>query len=173
MSASASVGSHVLGREVFLARSMTWNPDRVLVDEPPATAEQAAILVPLYHELCSSWRELIGVRFKLLGLVPAVSAVALGALLRGDALSTAAGLGITLFGLAVTLALFVYDQRNSQLHDELISRGRRIEFELGITVGQFLGRPGSWRFVKHDNATNLVYAATIVAWIMGAVVFAA
>ena len=73
----------------------------------------------------------------------------------------------------MTMAIFIYDQRNSQLHDELISRARRIEHELGVRVGQFLGRPGSHGVVKHDYATTLIYAATMAAWLLGAVVFAA
>ena len=48
--------------------------------------------------------------------------------------------GVALFGLTVTYALFVYDQRNSQLHDDLISRGRRIELELSVHTGHFMGR---------------------------------
>jgi hypothetical protein len=61
----------------------------------------------------------------------------------------------------------------SQLHDELISRGRRIEFELGVGAGQFRGRPKSWRFVKHDVATLMVYLATLGAWIVAGIVLGA
>lgn len=171
------VGSHAFGREVSLARTMTHSPERVLVAEPPASPEQAQLLLALYEEVCASWRALVDVRFKLLGLVPAVSAVALATLLvrapAEEGLSAVAGIGVAGFGLAVTLALLIYDQRNSQLHDELISRGRRIEYELAIEVGQFRGRPGSWSFVKHDLATQVVYAATLVAWVFAAAVFVA
>ena len=134
------------------------------------------MLLALYGEVCASWRALVDVRFKLIGLVPAVSAVALATLLSREPLGRferGAGIGIAFFGFVITLALFLYDQRNSQLHDELISRGRRIEYELGIEIGQFRGRPGSWKFVKHDLAVQLVYAATLVAWVAAGVVVAA
>jgi hypothetical protein len=169
------VDSRAFGRKVRLGRSLNVNPDRVLVEQPPASGNDAAVLSALYGEVCSSWHQLIDVRFKLLGLVPAVSAVALATLLTrkpDEVLETWAGIGIAAFGFLVTLALFIYDQRNSQLHDELISRGRRIEYELGIQVGQFLGRPGSWRFVKHDYATSLVYVATLAVWVLAIVVLA-
>ena len=43
-------------------------------------------------------------------------------------------------GLVVTLGLLIYELRNSQLHDDLISRGRKIEDELGVDTGVFRGR---------------------------------
>lgn len=91
--------------------------------------------------------------------------------MRGEGLSAGAGLLVAVFGLVVTAALFVYDQRNSHLHDELISRGRRIEKELGVNVGQILGRPRSWRIVKHDVAVTSIYFVTAAAWIGGIVDF--
>lgn len=147
--------------------------DAPVLSDTVRTQDRLEILKLLYAESCASWRALIDVRFKLLGLVPAVSAVALATLLGRAELSTAAGIGIAIFGLVVTFALMVYDQRNSQLHDELISTGRRIEAELGIAVGQIRGRPGSRGIVKHDFATALVYIATMSAWVFAALVFAA
>ena len=45
--------------------------------------------------------------------------------------------------------LWIYDTRNNELYDELISRGRRIEAELGIHTGAYLVEeevPGfTWR----------------------------
>lgn len=178
--ASASEGVptvelHLLGRKVKLERNLKPSQDPVVVDQPPPNEDQAKALSILYAEVCSSWRALVDVRFKLLGLVPAVSAVAFIELLArrpaGEELEPLAGLVIAVFGFLVTFALFVYDQRNSQLHDELISRGRRIEYELGIAVGQFRGRPGSWAVVKHDTATTVVYVVTLCAWVIAAVMF--
>jgi hypothetical protein len=169
-----SVALHVLGRSVELERSLDPSGDRVLVERPPASPDEARLLTAVYGEVCNSWRALVDVRFKLLGLVPAVSALALATVLprrpAGEELEPFPGFAIATLGFVVTFALFIYDQRNSQLHDELISRGRRIEYELGIEVGQFRGRPGSWKVVKHDTATNIVYGATLVAWIIAAVV---
>jgi hypothetical protein len=159
-------------RKVTLDRRLRASADKVFVDAPPPTPDQADALLALYAEVCASWRALVDVRFKLLGFVPAVSGVALAALLNHHRLDRTAGVGVAVYGFAVTFALFVYDQRNSQLHDELISRGRRIELELGVDVGQFRGRPDPWKFVEHDLAVVAVYVVTLLAWVFAAVVFA-
>ena len=163
-------------RETFVAH---W--ERNILGEPTVLdgerdgAPREEVLLKLYGEVCGSWRALVDVRFKLLGLVPAVSVAVLAALLLrrpADGPDPVAGLIIALFGLMVTGAITVYDQRNSQLHDELISRARRIEHELGIAVGQFLGRPKPWRFVNHGVALAAIYGAAATAWTAAAMYFA-
>jgi hypothetical protein len=128
------------------------------------------VLVTLYNQVCQSWRQHVDVRFKLLALVPGVSLVALG-IGFGDAIA-AIGLAawpkllLALLGLAVVAGLWIYDTRNSELHDDLISRARRIEEELGVHTGAFRGRPmprHDW--IAHDIATRLIYGATLAAWL--------
>lgn len=128
------------------------------------------ILIMLYGEVCSSWRGLLDVRFKLLGLVPAISVVAFIGLFSsggsGTQASSIARTAIALFGLLITLGLFVYELRNSQLYDDLISRGRKIEEELGIDTGQFRGRrTPTHALIKHDIAINLIYGTVLVGWL--------
>lgn len=41
------------------------------------------LLLGLYDQVCSVWKELVGVRFKLLGLVPTVSLALLATILSG------------------------------------------------------------------------------------------
>jgi hypothetical protein len=127
-------------------------------------------LMWLYGELCSSWRMLTDVRFKLLGFVPTVSvAVLINILSRDDpakGLSSTARTGVIVFGSLVILALYIYDRRNSQLYDDLISRARRIEEELGIDTGQFRGRrKPSNKLIQHDVATNLIYGTALAGWL--------
>ncbi|MDZ7362297.1 MAG: hypothetical protein ONB46_16490 [candidate division KSB1 bacterium] len=148
------------------------SPLPTLLDELRAQSQQDAqeILKMLYGEVCSSWRELMDTRFKLLGFVPSVSLAILIGLLSKDnpaaALSTIAKTVIALFGLLVTFALFVYERRNSQLYDDLISRGRKIEEELGVDTGQFRGRlKPSNKLIKHDVAINLIYGTALAGWI--------
>ena len=66
--------------------------------------------------------------------------------------------------MLASIGLFIYDKRNSELHDDLISQGRKIEEELGIETGIFRGRLNSTGIIKHDVATNLVYFSTLMAW---------
>ena len=112
---------------------------------------------------------MIDIRFKLLGFVPAVSILLLANLLSSEGmvkgLSTAVKVMIAALGLAVTFGLFIYDLRNSELHDDLISRGRKIEELWGVHTGQFRGRlkSSSW-VVKHDRATALIYGSALIGW---------
>jgi hypothetical protein len=165
------VERHAFLRKVRLPRQLRVNSSAVLCATPHEVPldedEVREVLSLVYAEVCTSWRELVGVRFKLLGLVPAVSVFALGTILARNPFDWVIGIPAVALGLIVTCALAVYDQRNSQLHDELISRGRRIEYELGMSVGQFLGRPGSVGWVKHDIAILTVYVASVLAWVGG------
>jgi hypothetical protein len=134
------------------------------------------LLLKLYDQVCSAWKELVGVRFKLLGLVPTVSIALLATILSTNgspaSLSESSKLLIAGFGLLATFGLFVYDRRNSELHDDLISRGRKIEEELGVDTGIFRGRLNASGIFKHDIATNIVYGVCLLGWLV-AIVFIA
>jgi hypothetical protein len=137
-------------------------------DTPPDERED--LLLALYREVNTSWRNLVDVRFKLLGLVPTVSILLLGKLLEttepGKGLPDAARITLAVVGLITTLCLLVYERRNSGLHDDLISRGRRIEAELGIAQGPFLGRREAPRkILQHDAAIWGIYGIAILAWL--------
>jgi hypothetical protein len=141
------------------------------------------ILLHLYPELCQSWRQLVQVRFSLLGLVPTASLVIVGTVLArsrpGEGLGWPMQMAIAVLGLCITAGLYTYELRNSELHDDLISRGRRIESELGIETGQFRGRLTPSRKllglikVEHDTAIKLIYCSAVGAWllILGRAVF--
>jgi hypothetical protein len=134
-----------------------------------ADKENRDLMIKIYDQVCSTWKELIGVRFKLLGLVPAVSLALLSNVFSNasnQGLPTFAKLLICVVGLFVVIGLFIYDRRNSALHDDLISRGRKIEDELGIDTGIFRGRLKAEGIFKHDVATNLVYALSSLAWLL-------
>jgi hypothetical protein len=134
------------------------------------------VMLAVYAQTCQTWRQLVDVRFKLLALVPGVSLASLAIVLATDGNSTRLpGLVRVLFaliGLASTAGLWIYDVRNSELYNELISRARKIEEELGLHTGAFLGRPEPKRsWIRHGMATGLIYGAAIAAW-AGALLFA-
>jgi|SRR5215213_2183891 len=153
----------------------------LLTEQRPLSTEEQTLLMGLYTEICNSWRKLTDVRFKLLGLVPVVSGFFLvRALSEGD-LSPDIRVGIAVFGFIVTLALWAYEVRNSQLYDDLISRGRRIEAELGVNTGHFRGRlkPSSRYLlgplkvklrIQHDTAINLIYGTSVGGWLVALIV---
>src|SRR5262245_66090238 len=47
------------------------------------------------------------------------------------------GFLLAVVGFCVTYAMWSYDQRNDGLYDDLISRGRKLEEELGVDTGIF------------------------------------
>lgn len=133
--------------------------------------EQRQILFKLYSEVCTSYRSLHDVRFKLLSLVPFVTVAVLVVILPGTGSGTSLlgppGTGVCLVGFFVSIGLLIYELRNSSLYDDLISRGRRIEAELGIHTGVFRGRrKPKWPLVNHGTAIFLIYGAAILGWIM-------
>ncbi|HEX6748861.1 MAG TPA: hypothetical protein VF092_16300 [Longimicrobium sp.] len=145
---------------------------------PQPQPPEREILLSLYPEVCSGWRMLTDVRFKLLALVPAVSIIAWVQLLKETALNeppgTWAGVALSLAGLAVTVLLRMYDLRNDQLYDDLISRGRKIEEELGVDTALFRGRPrGVGTRVVHSFALTGIYGVAMLGWVGMALWFTA
>lgn len=141
---------------------------------PGPTADERAVLLAVYDQVGASWRMLTDVRFKLMALLPPVAAVALIAVVAEAGpfvgLHQEVRLGLAAFGLLATVGLYIYDRRNNELYDDLISRGRRLEFELGVHSGVFLGRPGSQRRGRtHGTATGIVYWVVMGAWVAAGV----
>jgi hypothetical protein len=142
----------------------------------PATADRE-LLLAVYREVCSGWRQLTDVRFKLLGFTPAVSIVAWIQLLSSDKLNQPgrawAGIALSVLGLLVTILLWIYDRRNDELYDDLISRGRKIEEELGIDTAIFRGRPRAVdTFVNHSVPVQWIYRLAMGGWVAAALWFA-
>jgi hypothetical protein len=151
---------------------------RKAVDELPEAGsiggiDPATAALALYTEAGQHVRALIDVRFKLLALVPAVSALALvGIVSPNGPLKDASPLvriAAALAGFAVVLGIRVYDLRNSELHDDLISRARLIEHQMGITRGVYIKRRKSVWPIEHGVALHLVYGAVLLAWLAAAI----
>jgi len=138
-----------------------------------------------YSEVCSNFRTLTDIRFKLLAFLPIASAAAVAtlnaaavALYRGGnekiVVSTVLtlGLALSLFGLVATIGLATYNARNDQLYDDLVARAAEIERSLNIPDGAFANRPGPWLRlplwkIDHRTAVSWIYAASIALWLFG------
>ena len=129
------------------------------------------LLVTLYKETCESWRRLLDIRFKLLAMVPAISFVFIGTLLSSkgwlESVHPASKIALAILSAVATLALYIYELRNSALYIDLGSRARRIEYGLGVHTGQFRGRLIHQNFVvDHKFAVRLIYVAALIAWLI-------
>ncbi|MBN2133177.1 MAG: hypothetical protein JW741_26990 [Sedimentisphaerales bacterium] len=134
------------------------------------SADDISLLKMLYEQVCTTWRALLDIRFKLLGLIPFVTVAAVVVVSprasSTDQLRGIQTLLVGVVGLLVTVGLMIYDKRNSELYNDLISRGRRIEAELKLTNGVFLGRPRpAVRLLRHGSATMLVYVGAVIGWL--------
>ncbi|MGI9076016.1 MAG: hypothetical protein ACR2G6_01660 [Gemmatimonadaceae bacterium] len=159
-----------------------WLAERTYEDKKPLPAlkcasweldpQRQAVLLAVYGEICSGWRTLTDVRFKLLGLLPIVSVAVLITLLSAshgaDSLLPADRAGIGILGLLFTGAVRLYDLRNNDLYNDLVGRGRQIEAELGVHTGHFRGRPNSRGGIQHDVAVRAVYTLSSLAWLLAA-----
>ncbi|MEM9607829.1 MAG: hypothetical protein AAGA99_10445 [Actinomycetota bacterium] len=124
----------------------------------------------MHQEVAAAWRQLTDVRFKLLALIPVVSGIGLFSLL--DTSSAAASSPqwarslAAAFGAVITVGLYLYDRRNSQLYDDLISRGKHLEHAMGFSSGVFQGRLKSTTPISHGAALRVIYSATLLAWLL-------
>jgi len=170
-------GRTVVGRlEVKFERNKRRSPDGVF--DGATRAKPGAVDVghpdaddvrALYSEVAAAWRQLTDVRFKLLAFLPFVTGLGVFQLVSSDSAVSAAPrwarVAAAAFGLVITVALFVYERRNSELYNDLIARGKHIEHQLGATSGVFLGRLGSRKPIQHEVALFAVYWASIAAWL--------
>lgn len=155
-------------RQHTVSQLPVMDPER----KPP---EHYEVLLSVYGEICANWRMLTDVRFKLLALLPPVAAIALIGVVSVQGpfkdLNHSVRVALALFGFLVTLGLYVYDKRNNTLYDDLVSRARRAEYDLGVHTGAFIGRvkPKQGRLgmglVQHHVATRLVYWTVLLSWV--------
>src|SRR5436190_6600685 len=108
------------------------------------TAQQK-ILLAEYQEVCKSHSGITDFRAKLLALLPIASGVGVGLLVfqgQGEVSSAGAGLlvGLGIFGVVVTIGLFLYELRQIDVCKQLRNHAAWIESKLGIEAGQFGGR---------------------------------
>ncbi|HLO31464.1 MAG TPA: hypothetical protein VK249_20100 [Anaerolineales bacterium] len=125
--------------------------------------------VAYYHHLADS-------RFKLLALVPIVTGAAIGLLSEGAPPVSVLAIGV--LGFVVTIGLFFYNQRNTQIFDTMILRAKMLEILLKLEslddryqyAGPFLSRPqrnlrlfGTIR-VWSDRGLAMIYGAALGGW---------
>jgi len=135
-------------------------------------ASEAALLKE--YELASQqFRALADIRFKLLAFTPLGTVGVLSAI--GSLKVEPLAVPISLFGCLVTLAIFVYNLRNDQHYDELVSRAAQIERQLLLFDGSFVQRPRPFHRllpgvdVEHRWPIDLIYVASAVLWLWAAV----
>ena len=134
-----------------------------------------------YEQTLATYRQLTGIRFKLLAFVPAISGAAIAVLGQTNP-DRWAKFGFAVLGFFVTLGIVLYDQRNTQFYNGAIARAKHLEQELGFKrfendthVGLFGSRGDhSQQYffglpVGHDLGLALVYSTVLGAWVFAAI----
>jgi hypothetical protein len=155
-------------------------PSEDQADRAPSDARREALLRE-YAEVASNFRLLTDIRFKLLALLPIAAGAATALVKAGGGRNGAAearALALSIFGLAVTVALATYNDRNDQLYDRLVGRAASIERQLGLPGGAFANRPTPWFAVRlpfrlswsvnHRTPVTWIYGAAGALWIASA-----
>lgn len=127
-----------------------------------------------YDQTMKYYLHLSEVRFKLLGLLPIVTAVAVGAL--SNVKDPSLQMAICFLGLMFTLGVTLYDLRNTQIYDRLQKPAVFLECEFGFPShvevtskhagGAVQDRPSRRMYIIwHDLGLAIVYAANLAVWI--------
>lgn len=122
-----------------------------------------------YQELMAHIRFTDDVSFKLLGLVPLLSASTIVAvLLKNELKGSALLLLLSVFASIVTLAIFAWELRNIQTCKWCRARAADIERSRAVhpPPGHFNRFPGAFLGFGKTEAEKLIYATTIVAWLL-------
>ncbi len=134
----------------------------------------AANLLADYEQTNQQIRMLADIRFKLLALVPTLTAAA--ALLTTATVAHGTVLAVGILGFITVFARAMYDLRNSQIYDACIGRARQLEKQLHMPSfrgnrygGLYSERPRHTISlfeiaVWHDRALAFIYGAALGGW---------
>jgi hypothetical protein len=133
-----------------------------------------------YEQVVGVFQLLTDVRFKLLAFVPSISGAA-AALLTATKITSGIQAALAAVGFLVTLGIVIYDQRNTQLYNNVIGRAEHLEDTLRLSIatgdqrgGLFASRTRKPRRLfwlipmRHDRATALIYSVSLGAWAFAA-----
>jgi hypothetical protein len=127
-----------------------------------------------YGEVCKSHNSITDFRAKLLALLPIASGSGIFLLLtkRSEPIDTTYLYAIGLFGVLITLGLFIYELRGIQHCKSLNDLASRLERQLHLHEAQFIGRPKGrlGGFVGAQGAAYIIYPTMLAAWIFVAFV---
>lgn len=126
----------------------------------------------IYKELCTSYRAIDDFRRALLGFLPLASGGIIALLKEGGvavAGSPANGNSLApfigVFGVVVTLGLFVFEIYGIRKCTALIFAGADLERRLGKGAGQFTLRPpGVLGVIAEPLAAGIIYPGVMAAW---------
>lgn len=137
-----------------------------------------------YQEVCQSHRAITDFRGKLLTLIPLASGVGIYLLIPKQSspndLAPAYLIAIGVFGVLVTLGLFLHEYRGIEQCGAIIEIGRALEEKLGLREGQFTREDDYYnqqgplkriinKFIGPVGAAWVIYTSVGCAWLFVAI----
>jgi hypothetical protein len=138
-----------------------------------------------YREVCQNHRVVTDFRGKLLTLLPLASGAVISLLISKQSnlndLAPQYLVAIGVFGILVSIGLFLHELRGIEQCGDLIKVGRSLEEKMGLPEGQFTREdnyyhkqePGLRRFINNFigpiGAAWIIYPSVGVAWLFVAI----
>jgi hypothetical protein len=119
----------------------------------------------VYEKTADNVKQLEDIRFKLLAIVPSVSAIGIKELYAVDCESHVK-VFFAILGIVITCSIFIFELRNRQIIKALNKKRIAMENEMGLTTALFEKHLQSNGIVTHRAAMNLIYITAIVSWLL-------
>jgi hypothetical protein len=118
----------------------------------------------VYEKLVDNVKQLEDVRFKLLAIVPSVSAIGIKELYAVNC-ENHVKVFFAILGIVITFSIFIFELRNRQIIKALNKRKVALEDEMNVPTKVFIQDLQSSGIVTHRFSMNLIYITAIVSWL--------
>jgi hypothetical protein len=118
----------------------------------------------VYEKLVDNVKQLEDVRFKLLAIVPSVSAIGIKELYAVNC-ENHVKVFFAILGIVITFSIFIFELRNRQIIKALNKRKVALEDEMNVPTKVFIQDLQSGGIVTHRFSMNLIYITAIVSWL--------
>jgi hypothetical protein len=119
----------------------------------------------VYEKIAENVKQLEDIRFKLLAIVPSVSAIGIKELYSINC-DNNIKVFFAVLGIVITFSIFIFEQRNRQIIKSLNKRKIAIEELMNVETDTFEKDLQSKGIVTHRFSMNLIYITAIVSWLL-------
>jgi hypothetical protein len=119
----------------------------------------------VYEKTADNVKQLEDIRFKLLAIVPSVSAIGIKELYSINC-ENSIKVFFAILGIVITFSIFIFELRNRQIIKALNKRRIAMENEMDVSTSAFVKDLQSKGIVTHRASMNLIYITAIVSWLL-------
>jgi hypothetical protein len=119
----------------------------------------------VYEKIADNVKQLEDIRFKLLAIVPSVSAIGIKELYSINC-ENSIKVFFAILGIVITFSIFIFELRNRQIIKALNKRRIAMENEMDVSTSAFVKDLQSKGIITHRASMNLIYITAIVSWLL-------